>query len=390
MCGGSAGSVPRRPDDRRARLSLGVHDCFAVTHPGLEQVTACELSALGLAPGVTEPGGVSFQADRRGLYAANLRLRTASRIVQRVATFHARSFAELERHAARIPWAEFVPRGAAVEFSVTSRKSRLYHGRAVAERLQRALAGVAGDSPGTEPPLVFLVRIHRDVCTVSADSSGELLHRRGYRQAVGKAPLRETLAAAMLLAAGWDGSVPLLDPLCGSGTIAIEGALIARRIAPGIARGFAFERWPSHDAGLLRDLRSEAAGAALPRSAQPILASDRDAGAIEAALANAARAGVADDVRFDRAALSAIEPPSGPGLVATNPPYGVRIGDRLRLRDLYAQLGNVLRRKCAGWELAMLSPHPDLERQAGFPFEVVAETSNGGLGVRLVRGRIPS
>ena len=366
------------------------HDCYAVTHPGLETVLAAELSAVGLAPGAAEPGGVAFRTDLAGFYAANLQLRTASRVLLRIAEFPARTFAELERRARRLPWAEYLAPGAAVAFRVASRKSKLYHQEGVGERLgeaaERAVPGLrfAGDEAH-----LFVVRLHRDRCTISADGSGELLHRRGYRQAVAKAPLRETLAAAMLLAAGWDGGAPLVDPMCGSGTIAIEGALIARRVAPGLGRRFAFERWPTFEPRVWRALR-DAARAACARSAPaPILASDRDAGAIDSALANAGRADVAGDIEFRRAALSSIEPPSAPGLVATNPPYGIRVGERRRLRDLYAQLGNVARRKCAGWRLVMLAAHRDLEAQVQIPFETLAATTNGGIKVRIVSGFVP-
>ncbi len=368
---------------------MGALECWAVTHPGLEAVTAAELSAMGIAPGAAEPGGLTFHTGTAGLYAANLRLRTASRVLLRIAAFHARSFAELERHAAKLPWGDFVAPGAGVWFHVSSRKSKLYHQRAVAERvaaaLDRAVPGGAGAS-GAER---FHVRLHRDQCTVSVDASGELLHRRGYRQALAKAPLRETLAAAMLLAAGWDGSVPLLDPLAGSGTIGIEGALIARRIAPGLGRGFAFEEWPSFDRSAWRDTREAAEAERLEGAAAAILCSDRDPGAVSAAEANAARAGVAGDVTIRRAALSAIVPGDAPGLVATNPPWGVRVGERKRLRDLYAQLGHVLRRACPGWDLVMLSPHQELERQVGLDFRTLAATTSGGVPVRLQAARVP-
>ena len=363
-------------------------DCWAVTHPGLEPVTAAELRAIGIAPGESEPGGIAFRTGTAGLYAANLRLRTASRILLRIATFHAHSFPELERHAARLPWSDYVAPGAGAAFHVTSRKSKLYHQRGVAERLATALErAVPGGGAGG--PERFHVRLFRDQCTVSVDASGELLHRRGYRQAVAKAPLRETLAAGLLLAAGWDGSVPLLDPFAGSGTIAIEGALIARRIAPGLGRAFAFEEWPIVEPTIWREVREAAEAERLAHASAPVMASDRDAGAVSAAEANAARAGVSADVEIRRGALSSIAPGPARGLVATNPPYGARVGERKRLRDLYAQLGNVLRRACPGWDLVMLSPHAELERQVGLDFRTLAETTNGGLRVRLVSARVP-
>jgi putative N6-adenine-specific DNA methylase len=316
-----------------------------------------------------------------------------------------------------------------VRFRVTCRKSRLYHSDAVAERLAAALArrvgGTAGSVDvvshdggdddeaaeeeereldggdaggggvgGVEGAQLFTARIVHDRCVVSADSSGALLHLRGYRQAVAKAPLRETLAAAILLGAGWDGTTPLVDPMCGSGTIAIEGAMIARRLAPGRARDFAFMRWPGFDADAWRGALERAESTALASSPAPIRASDRDAGAIEAARANAARAGVSADVELATQALSHAEPPPPPppegaahgwptGLVAVNPPYGVRVGERDRLRNLYAQLGKLLSARFAGWRLALLSADRTLDAQVGLALEEVLHTTNGGIPVRL-------
>ncbi|MDQ3951110.1 MAG: class I SAM-dependent RNA methyltransferase, partial [Gemmatimonadota bacterium] len=329
------------------------------------------------------------------------------------AVFRARTFHELERHARKLPWARFVPPGAPVRFRVTSRKSRLYHTDAIAERLADAAATRVGavpasDGSGDAGPAgtreeddvydyddndeaaaqLFIVRVVRDVCTVSADSSGALLHRRGYRQAVAKAPLRETIAAAMLLGSEWPGTVPLIDPMCGSGTIPIEAALLARRIAPGASRRFAFQRWPEFDGAISARIVGEAREQELRRAPTPIRGSDRDAGAVEAARANAERAGVAADVELDQRPLSAIEPSMSCGWVVTNPPYGVRVADAGAVKDLYAALGNVLRARFRGWRLALLSPGESLERQVGVMLRERFATLNGGIPVRLVTGEV--
>ncbi len=372
--------------------------CFAACGVGLETLLARELATLArgrsLQVGAAEPGGVEFTADLAGIYAANLHLRTASRVVVRIGAFHASTFHELERRARRLPWRAFVSPGTSVEFRVTSRKSRLYHQEAIAQRLQQGLHGSAvssapetSDAPAAGQ--LITVRVFRDECTVSADSSGELLHRRGYRLATAKAPLRETLGAAMLLGTEWNGSAPLLDPMCGSGTIPIEAALLAREIPPGLHRRFAFEEWPEFDAPLWSSLKEMAMERILPSAKIPIVGSDRDEGAVAAALTNAQRAGVAPDIEFRRAAISAIEPPAGAGWLVTNPPYGVRVGERVKLRNLYAQLGNVARRRLPGWHLAMLSAHVELERQVGLSFERVFETVNGGIRVGLMQGMVP-
>jgi putative N6-adenine-specific DNA methylase len=387
-----------KPDER---LPL-----FAITAPGLEPLAAAELRALGM-DGVAEPGGVAWSGTAEDLYAANLRLRTASRVTVLAAEFRAKTFFELERHARKVPWERWVPRGGAVRLRVTCRKSRLYHEGAVAQRVLEAIehrvgplasTAVAGDDEGGEEAgdaQLFIVRFHRDGCTIRADASGALLHLRGYRQALARAPLRETLAAAMLLGSGWDGTAPLVDAMCGSGTIPIEGALLARRIAPGLARpsreprAYAFSAWPEFHADAWRAVVDRAREEIRDTAPVPILGSDRDEGAIAAATANAARAGVEADVELSHRAVSAIEPPAGPGWIVINPPYGVRVGERDPLRNLYAALGRTLRERCPGWTLALLSPDDALERQVGVPLEEALRTSNGGIPVRLAVGRVP-
>lgn len=384
---------------RPQRPSAAARDALIITAPGLERLTLNELAALGIASAADEPGAVVAALSPADMMRANLHLRTASRIVVRLAEFKALTFADVERHAKRVPWETVVTPGSRVRFRVTCRKSRLYHSGAVAQRLMEALlasipsavgadtaAGDEGDGSGEQ---LFIVRLFRDALVLSADTSGDLLHRRGYRQATAKAPLRETLAAAMLLGAGYDGSVPLADPMCGSGTIPIEAAMIARRLAPGRARTFAFERWPGHDATMWGDVREAARAAERPHAGAPIIAADRDAGAITAMTSNAARAGVAKDIAMLTQSVSALQPPSGAGLIIVNPPYGVRVGNKKPLRDLFAQLGNVARTRAPGWRLAMLSADRDLERQVRLPFVEQWKSSNGGIPVRLVVAEVP-
>lgn len=371
------------------------HEAFAIVTPGFEPVVEAELRALGADNAAAEPGGVTFGADDALLLDANIRLRAASRVVVRIAEFTAKSFAELERRAKPIPWKRYVANGTRVAFRVTCKKSRLYHSGAVEERLAKWLAAAVpgaeitaigddeDDTVSAVPAQLFVVRILRDVCTISADSSGELLHRRGYRLATAKAPIRETIAAGCLLALGYDGSEPLLDPMCGAGTIPIEAALIARNIAPGIHRAFACERWPSFELKIGVVRRAVARAAERPAAA-PILGSDRDAGAVESALANAGRAQVSDVVTIEKRALSAAEPPGPNGLLFANPPYGARIGESADLRNLYAQLGNRARAAFGGWRVALVSGDSTLDGHTKLPFEELIRFSNGGLKVRLV------
>lgn len=376
-------------------------DCFAIVAPGLEPFALAEAKAIGL-PVEAEEGGLAWRGDVRSVLLANTALRIASRVLVRLASFEARSFAELERHARRVAWSRVVAPGDTVRFRVTCKKSKLYHSDAVAQRVadavMRAVPGahaeggsVADDdaSDAGEAGLI-VVRFLRDQCTVSADSSGALLHRRGYRLASAKAPLRETIAAAMLSASEWDGVSPLVDPLCGSGTIAIEAALAARGMAPGLHRVFAVERWPTTPRGLGTEVRAALARHVRPGVTGSIVGSDRDAGAIAAATSNAERAGVAADVSLAIHSLSAVVLPVAPrGWIVTNPPYGVRVGDSDRVRDLWAQLGNLLRAQGSGWRVALLSPEVALERQLRIPLRAVASLSNGGIPIRLLVGDIP-
>jgi len=178
--------------------------------------------------------------------------------------------------------------------------------------------------------------------------------------------------------------------MCGSGTIPIEGALIARRIAPGLGRRFAFESWPDFDSSLWAGVIADAKAQVIARVPAPIKGSDRDAGAIAAAISNADRAGVSNDVELSERPISAIEPGTALGWVISNPPYGVRVGESDRLRNLYAQLGNVLRAKCPGWRFALLSADPALERQMRLRADPILRTSNGGINVRVIAGEVPA
>jgi len=384
--------APSKPAPRAERFEL-----FAICAPGLESVLEAEMRTLGLDVGKRDIGGVAFAGGSSALFRSNLWLRTATRVVARVGEFHARLFDELERHSRKLAWSRFIAGGQRVRLRVSTSKSRLYHTGAVAQRIAEAMEKSTGIAPtvtsggdddeeGGETPLV-IVRLFRDQCTVSIDTSGALLHRRGYRLATAKAPLRETLGAALLLAGEWDPRTTLVDPLCGAGTIPIEGALIARRIPPGLLRGFAFMRWPSFHEPTWKKVLDEAREQMLSAAPAPILGSDRDAGAIAASRENAERAGVAADVAFEAKAISRIAPPVGvsPGAIVTNPPYGVRVGDRDALRNLYAQLGNVVRERFTGWRLIVLSADPRLDSQVGVAMEPVLSTKNGGIAVRAMR-----
>jgi putative N6-adenine-specific DNA methylase len=401
-----------RASRERARNCALARDCFPAQHsavqifavaaPGLEPILAAELRALGIPPQMVV-GGVEWQGDTASLMHALLHVRTASRVLVRAASFRARTFFELERHARRVPWAQFIPPGGRAALRITARKSKLYHEGAIAERLQSAIAltGAAAErlsrAPDDDDEVVpgaqlFVVRVLRDEFTISADAAGAALHRRGYRQALARAPLRETMAAALLRSVGWQGDAPLLDPLCGSGTIPIEAALLARRIPPALAnpghepRAFAFTAWPEHDAHRWAELVAHARADILPRATAPIGGSDHNAGAITAARANAERAGVAEDVawRVERLERAHGHPGS---VIVTNPPYGVRVVTDQPPRAVYGALGDLARRLPAA-AVALLSPEPALDASLRLPLREVARTRNGGIPVRMLVGEL--
>ncbi len=361
---------------------------FAVAAPGLSPLVADELASLDLDVESVEPEGVTFCTDFAGLCLANAGLRTASRVLVRIARFRAAHFSELERGAREVAWNDWLAPSCTPEFRVTSIKSRLYHRRGIAERLERWVrAGQPRSDDKDAGTQLFVVRIFRDTCTISVDASGELLHRRGYREDGGRAPLRETLAAAAVMASGWHPSQTLIDPFCGSGTIPIEAALLSRGLPPGGARPFALEAWPCSDADIMAGVRR-----GWPRGGYDgplsVLASDRDAGAVARTLENARRAHVANDVEAVRATISDVRGAGAPGFIVSNPPYGKRVGGGGDLRNLYDQFGRTLQEHFGGWSCALLAASPQLVSRLGVDFEVRVRTQNGGLAVALYVGTV--
>jgi len=380
-----------------------MHKYYAVCTPGLEPILATEMKSLGLIGDIeaknlaAEPGGIAFSGEMRDVYRANLHLRTAGRILLRLGAFYASGFPELKRKISRMNWEKYLRPGQPVALRVSCKKSRLYHSGAVAERVLQAIGKKMGRLPGLvkpaddcdeNPPQLVIVRIVRDRCTVSLDSSGANLHCRGYRLATAKAPLRETFAVAIIRASGWDGTSPLLDPFCGAGTIPIEAALLVKNVPSGLNRNFAFQNWPGFQANRWQaGIDKEASKIITPKST--IIASDRDAGAIEAARANAGRAGVADAVDFSQHAFSAmLPPPQQPGWIITNPPYGIRARGNRDLRNLYAQFGNVLRDKFTGWQIGILCHDAALIRQTRLNLRAKLAFSNGGVRVKFYCGSV--
>jgi len=370
---------------------------YAVAQPGLEPFLQAELRELGIkalqplrytasGDAYEESGGLEFEGDLADLYRVNLHSRIANRVLARLGEFNAAGFEELRKKAARLKWDDYIKPGQPVSFRVTCRKSRLYHSDAVAREVWSAINSqmskpcplVKYDEDDSHLSALVVIRLLHDVCTISMDSSGASLHRRGYRLETAKAPLRETLAAGLLLASGWDAASPLLDPFCGSGTIAVEAALYARHIPPGRNRRFTFSHWPIFDSPLWQKIYTEALANEV-QACPVIQASDRDEGAVRITRANAERAGVAANLQVEHRPFSAMEPPAGPGWVVTNPPYGLRVSPDRDLRDLYDKLGDILRQKCQGWHIHLLCGDPVLAGHTRLSFQKPMLLRNGGL-----------
>lgn len=357
-------------------------EIFVATAPGLEPVLGREIREKGFERSSNLAGGVSFRGTWADVWRANLELRGATRVLARIGAFRVSHLSQLDKRARAFPWGDFLRADVSVRVEVTSRKSRIYHQGAAAERIERAISQELGAETGPEGEITLKVRIEDNLCVLSIDTSGESLHKRGHKIYTGKAPMRESLAALFLRQCGFDGSEPVVDPMCGSGTFILEAAEMAAGYQPGRDREFAFEKLAGFDAAAFASLRRPAPQQTPAHRFQGF---DRDAGAIRGALKNAERSGVAGWSSFSEQSLSHLEPPKGPsGLVMVNPPYGARIGNKKSLFSLYGALGKTLMSGFAGWRVGIVTSDGGLARASGLPFsDVGPPVANGGLRVKL-------
>ncbi|HEY7742359.1 MAG TPA: hypothetical protein VIA19_04860 [Burkholderiales bacterium] len=366
----------------------GRFEIFLATAPGLEEVLCAEVRSKGFNSPRAVPGGVTIKGGWPEVWRANLWIRGAGRVLAVLASFRVLHLEELRNRARKVPWREVLRPDVPFRVEATCAKSRIYHSGAAAERVEAAIREAVGAPSSPEAPglaqVLVRVRIEHDVCTLSVDTSGEPLHKRGYKEAVAKAPMRETLASLFLRQCGFDGTEPVLDPMCGSGTFVIEAAEIAARLNPGRARRFAFEDLATFDAAAWGRMR-DAASRRTPPAHLRFYGSDRDPGAIVMARTNAERAGVADLTEFRQRPISEVAAPEGPpGLVIVNPPYGSRLGDRKALLPLYRALGHTLMTRFPGWRAGLVTSEPTLARATGLPFlPPAAPVPHGGLRVTL-------
>ncbi|MGO4917832.1 THUMP domain-containing class I SAM-dependent RNA methyltransferase [Pseudogemmobacter sp. W21_MBD1_M6] len=357
-------------------------EIFLVASPGLEAVLCEEAQAKGFAGATQVPGGVNVQGGWPEVWRANLELRGASRVLARIGAFRVFHLAQLDKRSRKFDWGRVLRKDVPVRVEVTCKSSKIYHAGAASQRIETAIREELGATIAPDAAIAVKVRIDDDLCTISVDTSGESLHKRGHKEAVGKAPMRETLAFLFLRQCGYDGREPVVDPMCGSGTFVIEAAEMAAGLHPGRTRAFAFEQLATFDAAVWQQMRA-------PRGLTPpslrFFGSDRDAGAIKMSGANAARAGVEAFTNFQHHAVSDLEPPSGPpGLVIVNPPYGARIGDKRLLFSVYGALGKTLLTRFSGWRVGMVTSDKSLAKASLLPFAPPGPpVSHGGLKVHL-------
>ncbi|MGK7865751.1 THUMP domain-containing class I SAM-dependent RNA methyltransferase [Falsiroseomonas sp. E2-1-a20] len=362
-------------------------EIFLATAPGLEPALFEEVRGKGFKRPKAVPGGVVIQGGWPEVWRANLWVRGASRVLARIADFRVVHLAQLDEKARRVDWAGVLRADVPFRVEASCAKSRIYHSGAAAQRIETAIRETLGAPMAngqSEDGVLVQVRLENDQCTISVDTSGEPLHKRGYKQAVNPAPMRETMASLFLLSCGYDGTEPLVDPMCGAGTFVIEGAEIAARLNPGRSRAFAFEQLATFEAEAWQTMRAVRSGRVPVARCH---GSDRDAGAIEMCRANAERAGVADFTAFRQAPISDLTPPEGPpGLVIVNPPYGSRMGEGTDLVPLYRAFGQVLMSRFAGWRVGLVTADSRLARETRLPFlPPGAPVPHGGLRVTLYR-----
>jgi len=377
---------------------------FATTAKGMEELLAAELRGIGAEEATVGRAGVSFQGSLETAYRACLWSRVANRVLLPLASFPAPTPEALYAGVRTIRWLDHIGTGGTLAVDFATSRSAITHSHFGALKTKDAVVDQLRDQTGTRPSVAVErpdvrvnVYLHDDRATVSIDLSGESQHRRSYRERGGVAPLKENLAAAVLLLAQWPqlarAGAPLIDPMCGSGTLPIEAALMAADVAPGRARTyFGFLGWKGHEPASWQRLLQEAEEREIrdPRRLPPIRGYDADAAAVRGALANAERAGLRGRVHIEKRALADCEPITARvegevrGLLVTNPPYGARLGNSEKLAELYATLGDTLRRKFMGWTAYVLAGNVGLAKRIGLRAARRHVLYNGAIECRLL------
>ncbi len=385
------GQAKPRQAQAEAPKASGNSRFVAKTLFGLEQVLAAELRALSAQDVTVQNRAVTFAGDAELMYKANLHLRTAMRILQPVRTFRVWDDKQLYHKVQQVDWSEFLSSSDTLAVDCFANSRNFPHSQFAARRVKDAIVdqfkSQRGSRPSVDvisPTLRINLHIHEQTCTLSLDSSGESLHKRGYRLGRTQAPLSEVLAAGLILHSGWDAQSHFIDPMCGSGTIAIEATLLACNIAPGLLRQeFGFQRWKDYDAGLMTKLRDEAAG----QQRDPVckvLASDRSKPAVRTACENIERARLDDCVKISTQSFEEKKPPDAPGVLVMNPPYGERIKQD-DLIPFYQMIGDRLKQAYSGYDAWILSGSKDGLKNVGLRPSKKMTLYNGPLECKFHR-----
>lgn len=385
----------------KRRITARPQSFFAVTPPGFESLCCEEIKAFSIPNGnaSAEPGGVSFSGHLHDCYAVNLHSRIAGRILMRISAFKSTGFGALEKKLSEIPWELYLYPGMWPKISVTAHKSRLYHKGAVAERVLNSIKKTIGEGDSTMAfvPRIF-VRIVSDRVTLSIDSSGELLYKRGIKTLGSKAPLRETLAAATLKLAGFSPGDVLLDPMCGSGSFSIEAAMVSQHVPAGLYRDFAFMTWPAFRPQRWAHLKKTAM-ASIRLSDRPfVFSSDADKEICQALekriasyeFAKTVKVSCIDFLAMTRDTITEIGGYAGPGgkkCIVLNPPYGRRIGSSSEAGRLYGDIKEKLSKDFQGWQFALISPKQFIKEKIPYPHDRFP-LFHGGMKLTLVIGKI--
>lgn len=370
---------------------------FATCPRGLENQLADELTASGAAITEAVAGGVGFSGEWEICYRANLWSRLATRILWRVAHGPYRREEDIYRLAHDVPWHGLFTVRCTLRVYMTAIRCPLKSLDFITLRIKDAVCDRFRAETGERPSVDTVdpnVRIHAFLsdreATVYLDTSGEPLYKRGFKYASVEAPLKENLAAGILRLAGWQPGVPLLDPMCGSGTFLLEAAMMAHHIAPGLERKFGFFRLANFDAALWQKLLSEAESRRLPAEPQPIFGSDISPDQVERARQNLAAAGMHECVQLECADLLLRNPPASEGVLVANPPYGVRLEEAERLAAFYPKLGDALKQRFAGWRCYFISADPQMPKLIGLKASKRTPLFNGALECRLLEYKMVS
>ncbi len=370
---------------------------FAPCPRGLEAVLRAELEHLGAQDAADVPGGVAFAGPFSLCYAVNLNSRIASRVLWRV--FHGayRDEQDIFQAAHELPWHEWFSVRRTIKVKVSAQQCPLTSLDFVTLRIKDAVcdrfreaAGARPDVDTSRPDIRIDAFLDHQNVTLYLDTSGEALFKRGLRKAVAEAPLRENLAAGILRLSGWTAEQPLLDPMCGGGTFLMEAALLARNIPPGLGRRFAFEKLRNFDSREWRALCEAGRARQTRKTPFPIYGSDIHGSALGAARVNLEAAGLADAVALKQADVLDLKPPAEEGILVTNPPYGVRIGEEEQLAAFYPRLGDSLKRSFAGWRAYIFTADLRLPKLIGLAASRRTPLFNGALECRLFEFKIVS